>query len=58
MPGTNKGRAKRMISLLAQRAVWALRANFQRVEATRPELINKEFSNILVRFFSWARVEK
>jgi len=58
MPGTNKGRAKWMISLRAQRAVWALRANFQRGEATGPELIYKEFSNILARFFSWAQVEK
>jgi len=51
-----------MISLLAQRAFQAGRIDPLKVGAKRlgksSQLILREFSNILARFFSWARVEK
>jgi hypothetical protein len=51
-----------MIFLLAKRACQTGRFDPSNVGAKRLEkannLILREFSNILARFFSWARVEK
>jgi hypothetical protein len=62
MPGISSARAEMYqggtILLLAQRAYRPGRIDPLKVGAQRLILNSRDFSNILTRFFSWARVEK